>query len=122
MNVPDSLRYAASHEWIAADGKFGITDHAQHLLTDVVYADLPEVGRTVTKGQQIVSLDSVKATAEVYAPVSGTITAVNDQLSSNSGLLNTDPYGDGWIAVIEPSDASEMEALLTAEAYKAHIA
>jgi glycine cleavage system H protein len=107
---------------VDASGKFGITDHAQNLLTDVVYADLPTVGRVVQKGEHIVSLDSVKATAEVYAPISGTITAVNQALSENSSLLNSAPYGEGWIAIISPSDAGEMASLLDAAGYAASIA
>jgi glycine cleavage system H protein len=100
MNVPDDLQYATSHEWlrIAGDtGTVGISDHAQHELTDVVFVELPKVGAEVQAKQNVCVVESVKAASDIYSPASGTITEVNAALSSNPALLNTDPYGEGWI-------------------------
>ncbi|MDB6138599.1 MAG: glycine cleavage system protein [Verrucomicrobiaceae bacterium] len=122
--VPDNLRYRESHEWIDPTqdpSPVGITDHAQAELTDVVFAELPRVGRVVKAGEQVAVIESVKAASDIYAPVSGEIIAVNDALSSNSALINTDPYGDGWMFKIKAADAGEAAALLSADAYRAHI-
>lgn len=122
MNVPDDLRYAATHEWIRADGTAGITDHAQHELTDVVFVDLPKVGRTLKAGEVVCVVESVKAASDIYAPVSGKVVAVNDALAANPALVNTDPYGAGWMFKLEPSNPAEREALKDAAAYRAHTA
>lgn len=102
MNVPEDLKFASSHEWLRmSDGKVGVSDHAQAELSDVVYVDLPKVGRKVAAGEVVAVVESVKAASDIYSPVSGEITAVNDGLSSDSALINTDPYGNGWIFQIK---------------------
>jgi glycine cleavage system H protein len=121
MNVPDDLRYANTHEWLRADGTVGITDHAQHELTDVVFVDLPTVGKEVKAGEVACVVESVKAASDIYAPVSGKIVAVNSEVSGNPALVNTDPYGKGWLFKIESSNASERGALKDAAGYRAQI-
>ena len=123
-NVPDNLRYRDSHEWINPSqdpSPVGITDHAQAELTDVVFAELPKVGRVVKAGEQVAVIESVKAASDIYAPVAGEIVAVNDELSANPALINTDPYGTGWMFKIKVANAAEAEALLSPEAYRKHI-
>ena len=123
-NVPDTLRYRESHEWIDPTqdpSPVGITDHAQAELTDVVFAELPKVGRKVAAGDQVAFIESVKAASDIYAPVAGEIVAVNDELSANPALINTDPYGTGWMFKIKVANAAEAEALLSPEAYRKHI-
>jgi len=122
MNVPDDLRYATTHEWIRADGTAGITDHAQHELTDVVFVDLPKVGRSVKAGEVVCVVESVKAASDIYAPVSGKVVAVNSALAANPALVNTDPYGAGWMFRLEPADPAGREALMDPAAYRAHTA
>lgn len=121
MNVPADLRYTSSHEWVrllAEDAAaVGITDHAQAELTDVVYVELPKVGTAAKAGQQVCVVESVKAASDIYAPVGGTITEVNEALSSNPALLNTDPYGEGWIFKIGGVNAAEVNALMAADEY-----
>lgn len=124
MNVPDDLRYSAEHEWAKAlDGtsrvRVGITDYAQDALGDVVYVDLPAIGTSVGKGEAVGELESTKSVSELYAPVGGTIVAVNEALVDNPQLLNEDPYGEGWLIEVETPDASELDALLDAEGYRA---
>ena len=124
MNVPADLRYAKTHEWIRIEGDtvtVGITDHAQAELTDIVYAEPPKVGSEVKAGLTAAVVESVKAASDIYSPLSGTVTEVNSELSGNPALLNTDPFGQGWIYKLKVSDASEIEALLTPEAYTAQI-
>jgi glycine cleavage system H protein len=121
MNVPDDLRYANTHEWLRADGTVGITDHAQHELTDVVFVDLPTVGKEVKAGEVACVVESVKAASDIYAPVSGKIVAVNSEVSGNPALVNTDPYGKGWLFKIESSNTSERGALKDAAGYRAQI-
>jgi glycine cleavage system H protein len=124
MNVPADLRYAKTHEWIRIEGDtvtVGITDHAQAELTDIVYAEPPKVGAEVKAGSTAAVVESVKAASDIYSPLSGTVTEVNSDLSGNPALLNTDPFGQGWIYKLKASDASEIEALLTPEAYTAQI-
>lgn len=121
MNVPDDLHFLPSHEWLrtAGDtGTVGISDHAQHELTDVVFVDLPKVGAAVKAGQQVCVVESVKAASDIYSPASGTITAVNDALSANPALLNTDPYGEGWIFQLRLEAADEVAGLKTAAQYR----
>ncbi len=120
--VPDNLRYRESHEWIDAQtGAVGITDHAQHELTDVVYVELPKVGTQVKAGDQVAVVESVKAASDIYAPVSGEIIEANAALSSDSSLVNTEPFGQGWIFKIKATDAAELNALMDAAAYRQHI-
>ena len=120
MNVPEDIRYAASHEWIRQEngaGTVGITDHAQQELTDVVYVELPKIGAQVNAGQQVCVVESVKAASDIYTPVSGTITEVNEALSANPALLNTDPFGDGWIFRIRLGAPEEVQQLKTPASY-----
>lgn len=124
MNVPENLQYASTHEWLRLDGAeatVGITDHAQAELTDVVYVELPKVGAQVTAGQQICVVESVKAASDIYSPISGTVTAANDALSSNPALINTDPYGDGWIFKINIEAGEEIEELKSPGQYREQI-
>lgn len=121
--VPDQLRYRDSHEWVdptQAVSPVGITDHAQAELTDVVFVELPKLG-AVKAGQQVCVVESVKAASDIYSPVSGEITEVNNELTANPGLINTDPYAAGWIFKIKASDPAEATSLKDAAAYKAMI-
>lgn len=123
--VPDNLRYRESHEWVDymnAPAACGITDHAQHELTEVVFVDLPKVGRQVKAGEPICTVESVKSANDIYAPISGEVVEVNEALSNDPALLNNDPYLKGWIFKIQPSAPSELEQLMTPEAYRSHIA
>jgi len=120
--IPNDLKYTKDHEWARQeDGKVrvGITDHAQKELGDVVFVELPEVGRAVKKGELVATVESVKAVGEVFAPVSGEILEVNKTLESSPDLVNKDPYGEGWIFVIRPENPAELDELLDAEGYKA---
>ncbi len=124
MNVPDELRYSNEHEWARRlDGgdtvRVGITDYAQDALGDVVFVDLPDVGATVTAKESVGELESTKSVSEIYAPVSGTVVAVNEALADSPQLLNEDPYGEGWLCEIDLSDATELDAMLDAAAYRA---
>jgi glycine cleavage system H protein len=125
MNIPEDLRYAQSHEWLRTNGDgtgtVGITDHAQAELTDVVFVDLPKIGAEVKAGEQACVVESVKAASDIYAPASGTVEAVNDALSSNPALINTDPYGEGWIFKIKLSSPDEATALKSPADYRAQI-
>jgi len=124
MNVPADLRYAKTHEWIRQENDIiivGITDHAQAELTDIVYAEPPKVGAEVRAGGTAAVVESVKAASDIYSPLSGTVTEVNDALTSNPALLNTDPFGQGWIFKMKASNPAEIDALLTPEAYTAQI-
>ena len=118
MNVPDDLRYAKSHEWLRADGTVGITDHAQHELTDVVFVDLPAVGKVVKAGEVVCVVESVKAASDIYAPASGKVVAANAGLSANPALVNTDAYGEGWMFQLELANPAERDALMDAAAYR----
>ena len=122
MQIPDDLRYSSDHEWANATGavvRVGITDYAQDALGDVVFVDLPTVGATVAVGATIGEVESTKSVSEIYAPVAGTVSAVNDALTSSPELVNSDPYGEGWICEIATADASDLEALLDASGYRA---
>ncbi len=121
MNVPEDLRFAESHEWLRADGTVGITDHAQHKLTDVVFVDLPEIGKQVAAGQVACVVESVKAASDIYAPVAGTVIAVNEAVRSNPALVNTAPYTEGWLFKLEPKDAAARETLKSPADYRAQI-
>jgi glycine cleavage system H protein len=122
VNVPDDLKYSEDHEWVRVeDGKarFGITDYAQDALGDVVFVQVPTAGSVVTKGSSISEVESTKSVSDVYAPLSGTVVETNDELADAPQRINEDPYGEGWVAVIELSDASELDSLLDAAAYRA---
>ena len=122
MNVPDDLKYAESHEWINPDtGRVGITDHAQSELSDVVYVELPKVGTKVSAGQAVAVVESVKAASDIYSPVSGTITEVNTALEGDPALINSDPFGEGWIFTISIENPGDLENLKSAEQYRAQI-
>lgn len=122
MNIPDELRYSQEHEWArVVDGsrvRVGITDFAQDALGDVVYVDLPAVGGSVSASESVGELESTKSVSEMYAPVSGTVVAVNEALTDNPQLLNDDPYGEGWLIEIDAADMTELDALLDAAAYR----
>jgi glycine cleavage system H protein len=120
MHVPDDLRYSREHEWIRLDGdvaRVGVTDFAQDSLGDVVFVQLPDVGLDVVAGASVSEIESTKSVSDVYVPVSGAITAVNDALSERPELVNQDPYGEGWILEIRLSDPAEVDGLLDAPAY-----
>ena len=124
MNVPEDLRYSASHEWIRLEGenaRVGITDHAQEELTDIVFVELPQVGAQLQAKQPAAVVESVKAASDIYAPISGTVTEVNELLQSNPALVNTDPYGDGWLFRMTMEAGEEIEVLKTAGEYKKQI-
>ena len=119
--VRDGLKYTRTHEWVKLSGtkvKVGITDHAQHELTDIVFVELPAVGKEIMKGQELCVVESVKSVSEVYAPVSGKITAVNSKLDDSPEIINSSPYDDGWLVEIEVKDKAEVNTLLDAAAYK----
>ncbi len=121
MNIPEDLRYSSDHEWIRRDGDvitIGITDYAQDSLGDVVFVEQPEVGQSVAASDTFTEVESTKSVSDIYAPVSGTITEVNGVLEDQPELLNSDPYGEGWICRIEMSDPSQFDALLDAAAYR----
>ena len=123
-NIPEQLRYAASHEWISIDGDIGtvgISDHAQHELSDVVYVDLPKVGAKIAAGAVAAVVESVKAASDIYSPVSGEVVAVNADLVKKPELLNQDPYGAAWLYRIKLSFPEEINALKDAAGYKAQI-
>jgi len=122
MQVPEQLRYSTDHEWVAVSGsrvRVGITDYAQDALGDVVYVQVPSVGSVVAAGDSFGEVESTKSVSDVYAPVSGTVVAVNDALADAPETLNSDPYGAGWLCEIECSDESQIEGLLDAAAYAA---
>jgi glycine cleavage system H protein len=124
MNVPEELRYSTDHEWVSRDGdvvRVGITDYAQDALGDVVFVDVPTVGAEVTAGARLLEVESTKSVSEVYAPVSGAVTEVNEALAEAPQLLNEDPYGEGWICAIRMTDPGELDGLLDAAAYQALI-
>lgn len=119
MNVPDDLKYTDSHEWVRQEGetcKVGITEFAQSQLADLTFVDLPGVGDTVSAGDEVAVVESVKAASDVYSPVDGEITAVNEDLTDSPETINEDPFGAGWLFEIKP--AGSLDALLDAEAYK----
>jgi glycine cleavage system H protein len=124
MDIPPDLRYSPDHEWVRFEGgraHTGITDYAQDALGDVVFVDLPEVGAKVEKGATCSEVESTKSVSEIYAPISGTIVEVNSELTDNPEKVNDDPYGDGWMFVIEPTDEAQLGELLDAEGYRALI-
>lgn len=124
MHIPDDLKYSKDHEWIRLSGsiaRVGITDYAQDALGDVVFVQLPESGIKVSAGQSCSEVESTKSVSDIYVPVSGSITNINNLLSDSPNLINTDPYGDGWIMEIEVSDLTSVAELLDASAYRQFI-
>ena len=122
MNVPDGLRYSTDHEWARLDGgrvRVGITDYAQDALGDVVYVQIPAVGSAVASGESFSEIESTKSVSDVYVPVSGAVHAVNAALVDTPELVNSDPYGEGWILEVALADTSELDALLDADQYRA---
>ena len=122
-DIRDNRRYRSSHEWVLLEGDvavIGISDFAQDALGDVVYFDLPEEGDDVTEGESFAEVESVKAVSDVYAPMNGTIVAVNEALSDTPELINQDPFGEGWMIKIKLEDASSYDSLMDAQAYKAN--
>ena len=123
MQIPDDLRYAENHEWarLEADGsvRVGISDYAQDQLGDIVFIDLPEVGRSLAAGEAFGEVESTKSVSDVYAPLAGTITAVNEALADAPEEINSDPYGGGWFVVIKPQAGATLDALMDASAYAA---
>ncbi|MFY9783323.1 MAG: glycine cleavage system protein GcvH [Acidimicrobiales bacterium] len=122
MQIPSELRYSNDHEWAKNEGdhvRVGITDYAQDALGDVVFVDLPKVGTAVSVGGVIGEVESMKSVSEIYAPVAGTVATVNDALSSSPELVNSDPYGAGWICEIATTSTSDYDALLDAPGYEA---
>jgi glycine cleavage system H protein len=121
MNVPDDLRYTSDHEWARAEEsglRIGITDYAQDALGDIVFVQLPEPGSKVSAGDSFAEVESTKSVSDVYAPVTGTVTEINQELADSPQRLNDDPYGEGWLCVIVPDEAGAAETLLDAEGYR----
>lgn len=119
--IPEDLRYTSDHEWIAAGNpsvRVGITDFAQDALGDIVFVQLPELGATVEAGQALGEVESTKSVSEIYAPISGTVAARNDKLGDEPELINSDPYGAGWLVEITPTDGGDVDGLLDAGAYR----
>ncbi|CAN5588380.1 glycine cleavage system protein GcvH [soil metagenome] len=122
MNIPDDLLYTESHEWVRREGdkiRVGITDHAQAELTDVVYVELPKAGASYDAKSTIAVVESVKAASDIYAPAKGTVLEVNKALESDPALINTDPYGEGWIYVLQVEEGEQLADLKDAAAYRA---
>jgi glycine cleavage system H protein len=119
--IPHELKYTKTHEWAELDEDeyvtVGITYHAQHMLGDIVFIELPEVGTQLRAGEEFGVVESVKAASDLYCPITGEIVAVNDELSSNPSLINTDPYQEGWIIKIKPEDVAECDELMDSEEY-----
>ncbi|NUL44837.1 glycine cleavage system protein GcvH [Cellulosimicrobium funkei] len=125
-NIPEGLRYSAEHEWVSgpdADGvvRIGITDFAQDALGDVVYVDLPEVGEEITADSTVGEVESTKSVSDLFAPVSGSVTARNEALEADPAMVNSDPYGDGWLLEMTVSDPAQVEGLLDAEGYRQQV-
>ena len=120
FEVPENLRYLESHEWATTDDpvRIGVSDFAQDELGDVVYVELPAEGDEITKGEEFGVVESIKAVSDLYAPLSGTVVEVNEELFDRPELVNDDPYGDGWMLTVEPSDEDELDDLLTADEYR----
>ncbi len=121
VNLPDNLRYAETHEWVRLDGDIafvGVSDYAQDSMGDITFVEFPQVGDTFQKGEQFGSLESTKAVSELFMPVSGEILAINESLAESPGLVNSDPYGEGWIVQVKPSHIEDMESLAGPDAYR----
>ena len=122
MSIPEALRYSSDHEWISVEGsriRMGITDYAQDALGDVVYVQVPTVGAAVAAGDTMSEVESTKSVSDIYAPVTGTIVAVNEALADQPETINSDPYGAGWICEIELADPTQLDGLLDASGYRA---
>ena len=121
-NIPADLKYTQSHEWVSREAngnmRIGITDHAQEALGDLVFVELPAVGDEVDQGDSVSVVESVKAASDIYSPITGEVVAINEDLEDDPALINSDPYGDGWLYEVAPSDESELDDLLDAEAYE----
>jgi len=120
LKFPEGFQYAEDHEWAKKEGaavRIGISDYAQDQLGDIVFVEMPDVGDDFAKGDEIGSLESVKAVSELFIPVSGEVTAVNEKLEDAPELINSDPFGDGWIIEVKPSDPAELDALMDSTAY-----
>ena len=121
-NIPEDLKYTQSHEWVSREAngnvRIGITDHAQEALGDLVFVELPAEGDETDQGDSVAVVESVKAASDIYAPVTGEVVAINEDLEDDPGLINNDPYGDGWLYEVALSDESELDDLLDAEAYE----
>ncbi len=125
MNIPADLRYCASHEWIRLEGDIatvGISDHAQAELTDVVFVELPSIGRKVDASDPTAVVESVKAASDIYAPIGGEVIEANEAVEADPSLVNTDPYGNGWIFKLRVKDPADAARLMDASAYQSHIA
>lgn len=125
MSIPSDCKFTEEHEWAKVEGTkvtVGISDYAQRELGDVVYVELPEVGREVSKGDSFSNVESVKAVSDIYAPIDGKILSVNDTLESQPEQINESPHQDGWLVVIEASDVSQLEGLMDADAYASYVA
>ncbi|WP_066802315.1 glycine cleavage system protein GcvH [Moraxella oblonga] len=124
-NIPSELKYVASHEWLKLEDDgiitVGITDHAQDLLGDVVFVELPEVGRTVSADEEIAVVESVKAASDVYAPIGGEIVEINEELVDSPELANEDPYGKAWFVKIKPANPADYDSLMTADEYESSL-
>jgi glycine cleavage system H protein len=123
-NIPQDLKYTEDHEWVKVEGEFatiGVSDFAQGELGDVVFMELPEEGDEITRGEAFGSIEAVKTVADMFAPVSGTVEAVNEDLEDAPETVNNDPYGDGWFIKVKMSDPTELDGLMDAEAYAQHI-
>jgi glycine cleavage system H protein len=121
VQIPEDLRYSTDHEWVRVDGgrvRIGITDYAQDALGDVVFVDLPDLGSTVAAADSVGEVESTKSVSDIYAPVSGTVVEINTDLADAPEHLNEDPYGEGWICVIEVADLTELDRLLSAADYR----
>jgi glycine cleavage system H protein len=124
MNIPKDLKYTKTHEWVRVEGDIavvGITDHAQHELTDIVYAEVPAVGAQVEAAGECAVVESVKSASDIYSPVSGKVVAANEELGNAPELLNKDPYGKGWMFKVKMSNPGELDGLLNADDYSGHI-
>jgi glycine cleavage system H protein len=124
MNIPSELRYCPSHEWVRLEGDIatvGISDHAQAELTDVVFVEPPAVGRSVDAGDPTAVVESVKAASDIYAPVGGEVIEANPEVAADPSLVNTDPYGNGWIFKLRVRNAGDVSGLMDAAAYQAHL-
>ena len=121
MNIPENLKYTVDHEWVMIEGeraKFGITDYAQDALGDVVFVDIPELGKRVTVGETVTEVESTKSVSDIYAPLEGEIIEINQELDDSPELLNGDPYGEGWIFILKLSETTSTESLLSAKDYR----
>jgi len=121
MNVPEDLKYVSTHEWVRLAGDVatvGITDHAQHELTDIVFVDLPKIGTKLTAGGQAANIDSIKSANDIYAPVTGEVVGINAKVQEDPALVNSDPYGDGWLFQVKVTDPGTLDKLMTPGQYR----